>query len=503
MSAWQGPSEEEIGALAALDAIELEPGEAGELRPVIAPLTDVEGLVERLAGYLRLPARDPRDPGWVPAPKDNPYNSFIRRCSVRTREDGPLAGLSIGIKDNIALAGVPTTNGSRLTPFVPDEDAIVVERILAAGGTITGKLNLDDWGGAGLGETSAFGPARNPVDPTRSAGGSSGGSGSAVRAGEVDLALGVDQGGSGRIPAAFCGVCAIKATHGLVPSRGILHIDHTIDSITPLARTVDGTALLLEVLAGDDARDPQWVRGPISVAPYREAAGLGVEGLRIGIVQESCSAGLCDPAVIAGLEHAAEALAALGAVVERISIPIWSDAFAIFIPYVGHLVAGMFRSEGQGTGHLGQMDAGAMREYARSRRDESLRLAKQVKSWVIADRYVQERFHGVPYAHIHNLRLVVRRDICAALRDHDLLMTPTLPLTAPRLADPSTSFAETSERTLARLPFNTSPINLSGHPALTLPSGTDDDGLPTAVQLVAAHFDELTAFRAAYALEQP
>src|SRR5581483_2497108 len=174
------------------------------------------------------------------------------------------------VKDNISVAGVPTTNASRMPPYIPDVDAVVVERIIEAGGAIVGKLNMDDMAAAGTGETSAFGPARNPIDPARSAGGSSGGSGAAVASGEVDIALGVDQGGSGRIPAAFCGVVTVKATQGLVPSFGVAHIDHTIDSVTPIARSVADVATTLEVIAGEDWRDPQWVRGPLIADHYAE-----------------------------------------------------------------------------------------------------------------------------------------------------------------------------------------------------------------------------------------
>src|SRR5207237_9611022 len=221
------------------DSLELAPGEAEELLPVIETLTDFGELLDRLEGALPLPEPAPRDAGYAPEAAENPYNAFIRRCRVEGAADGPLAGRTVGLKDNISLAGVPTTNGSRVASYTPRHDAVVVERILAAGGTIVGKLNMDDFGASGLGETSAFGPARNPVDPSRSAGGSSGGSGAAVRSGEVDLSLGVDQGGSGRIPAAFCGVVAVKATHGLVPSWGISHIDDTTDFVRPLARTVE------------------------------------------------------------------------------------------------------------------------------------------------------------------------------------------------------------------------------------------------------------------------
>ena len=496
------PTREEIVRLARLDGIELDSGQAEELAPVIASLTDFQPLLDRLDGELALPAPEGRDPGYLPAPEDNPFNAFIRRCRVEGSGQGPLAGLTVGIKDNISLAGVPTTNGSRLSAHTPLHDAVVVERILAAGGTIVGKLNMDDFGSTGLGETSAFGPPRNPVDPSRSAGGSSGGSGAAVRAGEVDLALGVDQGGSGRIPASFCGVVAAKATHGLVPSWGITHIDHTIDFVTPLARTVGGAALLLEVIAGDDWRDAQWVRARPEAGDYTGAAGDGVRGLRIGVVLESIDPNICEPAVLENLARATEALRGEGAELGEVSIPLWRDGQAMFQPYIGHLFSDVFRSEGQGTGHLGAYDADAMEAFARVRRREASLLCDQVKSWLIADRHVHERYFGVPFARLHNARLALRRDITAALGEWDVLITPTLPMTAPKLLTGTASFAEVSGRTAAKLCYNTAPLNLSGHPALSVPSGADADGLPTAVQLVGAHFADATAFRAAFALER-
>jgi amidase len=496
------PTSEEIDRLARLDGIELDPGEAEELSPVIATLTEFQGLLDRLDGELALPTPGPRDPGYLPEPEDNPYNAFIRRCRVTGSESGPLAGLTVGLKDNIALAGVPRTNGSRLRSYTPLHDAVVVERILAAAGTIVGKLNMDDFGASGLGETSAFGPARNPVDTSRSAGGSSGGSGAAVRSGEVDLSLGVDQGGSGRIPASFCGVVAAKPTHGLVPSWGIVHIDHTIDSVTPLARTVAGAALLLEVIAGGDWRDAQWVRAGPEAGDYNGASRNGVRGLRIAVVQESIDPSICESAVVENLSRATEALRDEGADVGEVSIPLWRDGLSLFLPYVGHLFSDVFRSEGQGTGHLGAYDTDAMEAFARARRREGSLLAPQVKSWLIADRYVHDRYLGIPYARLHNARLALRRDITAALAQWDILLTPTLPMTAPKLLTGDTPFAEISGRTAAKLCYNTAPLNLSGHPALSVPSGTNADGLPTAVQIIGGHFADATAFRAAFALER-
>ena len=282
--------------------------------------------------------------------------------------EGPLAGLTLAVKDNIAVGGIPMTEGSHFPPFTPTLDAVVVERALDAGATIVGTLNMDDHAGGATGVMSAFGPARNPIDPTRSAGGSSGGAGAAVRSGAVDLALGVDQGGSGRIPAAFCGVVGVKATHGLVPSFGVGHIDHTIDYVTPIARRVGDAARLLEAIAGDDWRDPQWVRGPITTEGYANAAGEGVERLRIGVIEESVTSVDCDAAVLEGLERSVSALRDAGATVERFSLPIWADGFATFQPFVAHLIANMIRSEGVGYGHLGYIDVDRLHAFALARR---------------------------------------------------------------------------------------------------------------------------------------
>jgi amidase len=496
------PTPADVERYAALDGIALAEGEADELLPVVEALVATAAVVDRLEAPLPQPRHGPRDPGSRPPPDEDPFNVFVTRCRVVGAPHGPLAGRTIGVKDNISVAGVPTTNGSRFRAYTPDVDAVVVERILDAGGTIVGKLNMDDFGGAGTGETSAFGPPRNPVDPARSAGGSSGGTAAAVRAGAVDLALGVDQGGSGRIPAAYCGVVAVKATHGLVPSFGITHIDHTIDFVTPTARTVHDAAVLLEVIAGADNRDPQWVRGAIETARYVEAEHAGVAGLSVAIVDESCNADVCEPAVLEGVERAASTLRAAGANVSRASLPIWRDALAVFQPYICCLIANTIRSEGAGYGHLGAIDPGAVEAFARARREQPGDLAKQLKCWLIAERWLHERDGNATYARLQNLRRLIRDEVSAALRQHDVLLTPTVPTTAPRLLDGTPSFAEVAARTSATLCFNTAPLNLTGHPALSIPSGGDDAGLPTGVQIVSAYFREATAFRAAFELER-
>jgi|SRR5579862_2444163 len=496
------PTVSEIEALAESERLELRVGEAAALQATVAALVEAAAQAENRETIDLRRRTGERDPGYCPSEDEDPLNAFVRRCNVRGATEGTLAGLTVAVKDNIAIGGVPMTEGSNFPTYVPMLDAVVVERVLNAGGTITGTLNMDELGGGATGVMSAWGAARNPVDPTRTAGGSSGGAGAAVRSGAVDLALGVDQGGSGRIPAAFCGVVGIKATHGLVPSHGVGHIDHTLDHVTPLARTVDGAARLLEVVAGDDWRDPQWVRGPI---PNFERAGIeeaGVDGMRIGMIDESITTVDCDAAVLEGFERAAEALKDNGARVERVSLPIWEHGFAIYMPLVAHLIANMIRTEGVGSGHLGYIDVDRLHAFAVARRAESRNLNPYVKAWLLADRHLHDRYLNVSFGVLQNQRLMLRRRLAEKFAEYDLLMTPTVPIVAPKLFADAVPVEDLLAHSPKSVAHNTAPLNLTGNPAISIPTDVGRNGsLPTAVQIIAPHFAEREAFRAAFALE--
>ena len=498
----QAPSVGDLEEMARLDGIVLREGEAEDLHGTVTALVEAAARAETRPGIPPVLRPGRRDPGGRPSAEEDPYNAFVRRCHVEGAADGPLAGRTVAVKDNIAVGGIPMTEGSHFPPRAPAADAVVVERVLDAGGTIVGTLNMDEFGGGATGVMSAFGPTRNPVDPARTAGGSSGGAGAAVRSDAVDLALGVDQGGSGRIPAAFCGLVGVKATHGLVPTFGVGHIDHTIDHVTPLARSVHGAALLLETIAGEDWRDPQWVRGAVTAAGYTAAAGLGVAGMRIGVVAESVECVECDPEVVAGLDRAVDALRSAGATVERISVPIWADAFATYQPLVAHLIANMIRTEGVGVGHLGYVDVDRMHAFAVARRAQSVNLNPYVKCWLLADRFLHERYLNASFGTLQNQRLLIRRLLSDELTRWDLLLTPTVPMVAPPLPGEDASIDDLLAHTPAGVAFNTAPLNLTGHPALSVPTEWGRNGaLPTAVQIVARHFAEQDAFRAAFALE--
>src|SRR5438132_159413 len=244
-------TERPYGARGDRDYLRLDEREAAELGMVVDELL---GVVEELTALWadrsgEVPAQS-RWSGRRPAEAENLWNAFVWFCDVAGAPDGPLSDRLVGVKDNLDVAQIPTTNGSAMNPYTATRDATVVERVLAAGGRIVGKLNLDNYSSGGSGETSVFGPPLNPMNPKHSAGGSSGGSGAALASGAVDLALGVDQAGSARIPASYCGTIALKATHGTVPTFGLTHLDHTLDAICPMARSVDDVELLYDAIAG-------------------------------------------------------------------------------------------------------------------------------------------------------------------------------------------------------------------------------------------------------------
>src|SRR5438094_9360981 len=229
--------------------------------------------------------RYPRTPGYRQEGAENRYNAWYVKTTVKGTQTGKLAGKTIVLKDNVCLAGVPMMNGaSTLEGYVPDVDATIVTRMLDAGGTIVGKAHCEYFCFSGGSHTCAAGPGHNPRKPGYSAGGSSSGSAAVVAAGEVPMAIGGDQGGSIRIPAAYCGIYGMKPTHGLVPYTGVMPIELTLDHTGPMSATVADNALLLEVLAGPDGLDPRQYGG--AAKSYREVLSGGAGGLRIAIVEE-------------------------------------------------------------------------------------------------------------------------------------------------------------------------------------------------------------------------
>jgi len=291
-----------------------------------------------LASYRRLdqfaeptlPVKYRRDAGYRPPASENRLNAWYWRCSIKGASSGPLAGKQIAIKDNVCVAGIPMMNGSNvLEGYVPDVDATIVTRILDAGGEIGGKSVCEHLCFSGGSHTSDTGPVLNPHDPKRSAGGSSSGSAALVVAGECDMAIGGDQGGSIRIPSSYCGAVGHKPTYGLVPYTGVFPIELTLDHTGPIARTASDAALLLEVLAGPDGLDPRQPAGLRTEAYTKRLTG-DARGLRIGIVKEGFGWPNSESDVDAMVREAAQRMSRAGASVSEVSIPLHRDGVHIW-----------------------------------------------------------------------------------------------------------------------------------------------------------------------------
>jgi amidase len=387
---------------------------------------------------------------------------------------------------------------STLEGYTPDIDATVVTRILDAGGTIVGKAHCEYFCLSGGSHTNATGPVHNPHKAGHTSGGSSSGCGALVGAGEVEMAIGCDQGGSIRMPAAFCGLYGMKATHGLVPYSGIMPIEITIDHAGPMTQTVADNALLLEVIAGADGLDPRQYAPRID--KYTNALGRGVSGLRIGVVREGFGWPSSEPEVDAKVKRAADRLRDLGARVEELSIPMHRDGQVIWTPIaLEGLVDLMMHGNGFGTNWEGLYVTSLLDAHSnwRSRADE---LSKSLKISMFVGEYMQKHYRGRFYAKAQNLSRLLRATYDEVFKACDLLLMPTVPMKAPPIPPSDAPLGLQIQRAFEMIP-NTSPFDASGHPAMNIPCGMAD-GLPVGMMLVGRFFEESTIYRAAHAFEQ-
>jgi amidase len=440
----------------------------------------------------------PRTPGYRPTGEENARGAWYVKTTVEGAASGKLKGKKIVLKDNVCLAGVPMMNGAAtLQGYVPDVDATVVTRILDAGGTIVGKAVCEYFCFSGGSHTSSSGPVHNPHRMGYSAGGSSSGSACLVALGEVDMALGGDQGGSIRIPAAYSGVYGMKPTHGLVPYTGIMPIELTIDHTGPITATVEDNALLLEVLAGPDGLDPRQYGG--QTQRYREALGRGVGGLRIAVVEEGFGHPQSMPQVDAHVRNAAEKLKQLGATVETVSIPMHQLGAAIWLGVAAEgATMQMMHGNGFGFNWQGLYVTSLLDFHSmwRSRADE---LSDTLKNTMLLGHYMTKHYRGHYYAKAQNLVRRLRAAYDAVLGSYDLLLMPTLPLVATKLPDENAPISEILQRGFEMLP-NTAPFDCTHHPAMSVPCGLID-GLPVGLMLVGREYAESTIYQAAAAFE--
>jgi aspartyl-tRNA(Asn)/glutamyl-tRNA(Gln) amidotransferase subunit A len=393
---------------------------------------------------------------------------------VRGRYRGPLHGIPIALKDLIMTRGIRTTCGSRiLGDWVPDADATVAARLAEAGAILLGKLNLHEFAYGPTGINPHYGTSRNPWDRGRIPGGSSSGSAVAVASGLSAGALGTDTGGSVRIPAALCGIVGLKPTYGRVSRFGVIPLAWSLDHVGPMTRTVTDAGLLLQALAGRDPLDPSTPDVP--VPEYRRVMQGGIRGLRLGLPKHLFLEHL-DPEVRTALLAAARSLETCGASLEEIPLPK--------IHHAGPASFAIIASEATAYHERYLKTRGA--EYGS---DVRARLA--TGQFILATQYLKAQ----------RARRVIRAEMDEALGRLDALLLPTTPIAAPRLDETALTVDGVTEDARWWLIRCTRPINVTGHPALSVPCGLTTAGLPIGLQIVGRHYDETTLLRLGHAFE--
>ena len=410
------------------------------------------------------------------------------------RYSGPLAGVPAAVKDNICTAGIPTTCSSRmLEGFVPPYPAEAVRRLEQAGAVIIGKTNMDEFAMGSTTETSAFGITRNPWDRDRVPGGSSGGSCAAVAAGEAFFALGSDTGGSIRQPSSWCGVTGMKPTYGTVSRNGLIAYGSSLDQIGPVAKNVKDCALALEAVASWDPMDSTSMKR--QDLHFSENLTGDVRGFRVGIPREYVGEGV-EPDVRRTVERAAELLEAAGARVEQFSLK--NTRYAIPTYYIiasAEASSNLSRFDGVKYGYRTPEYEGLHEMYKRSR---SQGFGPEVKRRIMLGSFVlSSGYYDAYYLKALRAKAVIKEDFDQAFSRYDVILGPAAPTAATRIGE---SLKDPIQMYLGDI-FTVS-VNLAGLPALTLPAGMTEDGLPVGVQIIGGCFQERKIFQAASSLEQ-
>jgi amidase len=502
------PDVDEVVAVAKELGIHLGPDEAVLYRKhLLDQMREFDGFVQaRLDESMPPLVSAGRSPGYRPGPEEDPLNAWTWKCRIEGAPGGVLDGKTVSFKDHIAVAGMPMSFGSfALEGFVPDFDATVVTRVLQAGGTIVGKNVMNGLSG-GFGTGGAIGDYGRPLNPHHRehvTGGSSSGSGAAVAAGDVDISFGGDQGGSIRIPAAFCGIVGHKPTFGLVSHFGIgFGSDQSIDYTGPMARRVEDAAAALQATAGHDGYDPRQTRDVPAHMDVLSRLADGVAGLRVGVLQEGFdeAEGEVRDLVLA----AVDVLARAGADVSKVSIPAHHAIRTAQAALSGEGALAVFRTGFFGAFTRTYYPASLLAAINKLWASQADVLAPRTKLSLIAAELSRRNYHGRVYAKAQNVRPTYIKAYDAALASVDALVMPTCLTTAPRNHRPG-SYLEAVEDNLMSLARgfsrNTQPFNYTGHPALALPVGKSSAGLPVSMQLVGRFFDDPLLMRVAYAYQ--
>ena len=394
---------------------------------------------------------------------------------ARGQYRGPLHGIPIALKDLFAVKGVRLTCGSKiLADHIADSDATVVTRLNQAGTILLGKLNMHEfaWGGTSL--NPHYGTPRNPWDPTRLPGGSSGGSTVATAAGLAMGTLGTDTGGSVRIPASLSGIVGLKPTYGRVSRFGVYPLSHSCDHVGPMVRTVADATVLLQAIAGPDPKDPTTSRA--AVPDYTLALREDIRGLRLGVPQEYFFDDV-EPAVRDGITTAVQHLSSLGAVVEEVSIPSMQHVIASSTAIIG---------------------AEAYEIHAQTLKTHSQDYGADVRSRLMLGACIQ----ASQYLKAQRFRTLLCQEMLDILGRVDALITPTTLMTASKIGEPTVHIGGKEVVVAAHIARATRPFNMTGLPAISVPCGFTPDGLPIGLQIVGRPFEETTVLRLAYAYER-
>ena len=493
------PSADQIIEVGKRLGMSLSQREAEDYLEAMAPLIDSYKTVNAMADE-KPEIRYPRTPGNPPRPGENIHNAWYWRAAIAGAPGGKLAGKAVAIKDNICVAGVPMMNGaSILEGYVPDIDATLVSRILDAGGEIAGKTACEYLCFSGGSHTNATGLAvQNPWKPGYTTGGSSSGSGAAVAAGDVAMAIGCDQAGSIRIPASFCGIVGLKPTFGLVPYSGVMPIEMTIDHAGPMTDNVSNNALLLEVIAGPDGLDPRQMGAPAGIE-YSKALDGEVSGLTIGVLKEGYGHPNSEADVDEKVRQAINRFEKLGATVREISIPEHLVGVAVWTPIGVEGTADLMNGNGFGTNWKGLFATSLINRVAgwQARSDE---LSDSLKYVVLLGQYMLDQYGGHFYGKSQNIVRRITGAYDRALDECDVIVMPTLPIKATPIPPPDAPLKLNIQRAHEMF-ANTAVFDVTGHPAITIPCGLSE-GLPVGLMIVGKHFDEAMLYKTAHAFEQ-
>lgn len=447
-----------------------------------ASLARIEAVDDRLKSFLQ-----------VTAPQAIAQAEKVDAQIASGEPIGLLAGIPIGIKDNLCTKGIVTTCASQiLRGFVPPYESTVTEKLQKAGAVMVGKTNLDEFAMGSSTENSGYQVTANPWDLTRVPGGSSGGSAAAVAADECLIALGSDTGGSIRQPASLCGVVGMKPTYGLVSRFGLVAYASSLDQIGPFARRVEDAAILLQAIAGHDSRDSTSLDVPIP--DYTQALKPDLKGVKVGVIMDAFGEGL-DDTVNEAVQTAIAKLRELGATIEEIHCPRFrSGIAAYYVIAPSEASANLARYDAVRYGLRAEAD-NLMEMYTNTR---AKGFGAEVKRRIMLGTYaLSAGYYDAYYLKAQKVRTLIKQDFDQAFTKVDVLVCPTAPTTAfkagEKTDDPLSMYLSD---------LMTIPVNLAGLPAMSIPCGFDDNNLPIGLQLVGNVLGEEMLFRVGYAYEQ-